>query len=628
MEEAQRNIRSGYRLDSKRSSAALSEFTEAENFSKQTSSGNGKKFYFPRNRENGQMWRGDPLKRRTSHMFPYSRSAKEKWQVQISNRYEIPKCSSNGTEIQDGGARNVIKDARARRLHVHRGSSRWVPPYQHARIAIPYLGFQWEGRYYAYQVLPFGLAVSPLVFSKIMRSIVSHLRQLGHRILVYLDDFIGLSRSKSVVLRRKFLDLLCDLGLHISKEKSSLELEQAKEFLGLMVKTVERPMFYVPSKKKIEVTKEISRLLKKRSELLPARRVARVAGLCISLSRAVGPTRLLMRNLFKDLQRKPNWNAKIQLSEAAIQDLIWWKDVMEFWDGKIVVPSKADVVIYTDASNSGWGGAMDLKSARGFWTPAMMEESINYRELMAIFMSLLAFKEDIRNKAVLLRTDNISAAAYINKMTGSSDPLYLLGRAIANLSKELNCEIMAQYIPGVENIAADRLSRWVDKNDWMLHPRYFGLLEKKWGPHSIDRMASFTNHQVPRYNSYHWDPKAEAIDSYTQNWSKENNYVNPPFNQLERILSKIKEDSAVCTVIAPLWPAQPWFNTLLKMSVDIPQMIPNRYDTFLPGSSGNVEPLSNPKWEVAAFRVSGNSQQKIGLQELKRYLRKASNLRL
>ncbi len=324
--------------------------------------------------------------------------------------------------------------------------------------ALPYLGFEWQGKYYVFRVLPFGLAISPLVFTKIMRSVVSHLRQLGHRIMVYLDDFIGLTRNNSTILRRKFLKLLKNLGLHISREKSSLELEKTKEFLGLLVQTEGKAMFCVPPKKKILVTKEISRMLEKSDQPLPARRVARVVGLCISLSRAVGLTRLLMRNLYQDLKKKRSWGAQIKLSSEVIADLKWWKNLMEFWDGKIVVPSKADLIMFTDASNSGWGASLGQKSARGFWTPMILEESINYRELMAVFLGLLSFKTEIKNKVVLVRTDNISAAAYINKMTGPSDPLYQLGRAIQNLSRELNIELMAQYIPGVENIAADKLS--------------------------------------------------------------------------------------------------------------------------------------------------------------------------
>jgi hypothetical protein len=131
------------------------------------------------------------------------------------------------------------------------------------------------------------------------------------------------------------------------------------------------------------------RLLAKANQPLPAKRVARVAGLCISLSKVVGLMQLLMKNLFRDLKQKSNWKAKILLSQEAIKDLKWWKHVMEHWDRKIVVLSKVDLVIFTDASNSGWGDTLEGKSVRGFWTPAMLEESINFRELIAVFMSLL-----------------------------------------------------------------------------------------------------------------------------------------------------------------------------------------------------------------------------------------------
>ena len=40
-------------------------------------------------------------------------------------------------------------------------------------------------------------------------------------------------------------------------------------------------------------------------------------------------------------------------------------------------------------------------------------------------------------------------------------------------------------------------------------------------------------------------------------------------------------------------------------------MIPNYQDTFLPGLLGTIE-----QSKMATFRVSGNSQQVIGLQEL------------
>ena len=41
---------------------------------------------------------------------------------------------------------------------------------------------------------------------------------------------------------------------------------------------------------------------------------------------------------------------------------------------------------------------------------------------------------------------------------------------------------------------------------------------------SFNRLNGYlTNHQVKRFNSYHWDPLAEAIDAYSQKWCGENN---------------------------------------------------------------------------------------------------------
>ena len=67
---------------------------------------------------------------------------------------------------------------------------------------------------------------------------------------------------------------------------------QEKEYLELLIYTMGKPMFHVLNKKKAEIVKEISRMLKCSSEPLPARRITRVTGLCIFLLKAVGSTHL------------------------------------------------------------------------------------------------------------------------------------------------------------------------------------------------------------------------------------------------------------------------------------------------------------------------------------------------
>ena len=52
-----------------------------------------------------------------------------------------------------------------------------------------FVGIKWEGVYYIYTCLTFGLASAPWVFSKVMRELVMYWRRDGVRVLPYLDDF-------------------------------------------------------------------------------------------------------------------------------------------------------------------------------------------------------------------------------------------------------------------------------------------------------------------------------------------------------------------------------------------------------------------------------------------------------
>ena len=51
-----------------------------------------------------------------------------------------------------------------------------------------FIGIKWDGVYYVYTCLPFGLSTAPWVFSKVMREIVMYRRRCGIRVLHYLDD--------------------------------------------------------------------------------------------------------------------------------------------------------------------------------------------------------------------------------------------------------------------------------------------------------------------------------------------------------------------------------------------------------------------------------------------------------
>ena len=109
---------------------------------------------------------------------------------------------------------------------------------------------------------------------------------------------------------------------------------------------------------------------------------------------------------------------------------------------------------------------------------------------------------------------------------------------------------------------------------------------------------------LPRFNARFWDPLAENIDAMAQPWQGENNYVNPPWVLLPDIMDKIILEKAWVTLVAPVWPSQPWFQKLKTILVDTPVFLPRDRRTLC-YMGPNPEPLRNFGWKVAIWRVYG-----------------------
>ncbi len=87
-----------------------------------------------------------------------------------------------------------------------------------------FLRFAFEGVAYQYTVLLFGLSLAPRTFTRCMDAALSPLRQMGNRILNYLDDWLILAQSEAILTSHKTLLLshLDRLGLRVNFAKSIL----------------------------------------------------------------------------------------------------------------------------------------------------------------------------------------------------------------------------------------------------------------------------------------------------------------------------------------------------------------------------------------------------------------------
>ncbi len=116
--------------------------------------------------------------------------------------------------------------------------------YFHIQVALHhrrFLRFAFEGVAYQYKVLPFGLSLAPRTFTRCMNEAFSPLRQIGIRILNYLDEWLNLAQLQAVLTSHKTL-LLSHLGcqgLRVNLAKSILSPSQRVSFLGSVIDSMQ-----------------------------------------------------------------------------------------------------------------------------------------------------------------------------------------------------------------------------------------------------------------------------------------------------------------------------------------------------------------------------------------------------
>lgn len=469
-----------------------------------------------------------------------------------------------------------------------------------------YLGIKWKNVYYVWTTLPFGLNYSPYVFNKTVRPVIQFLREKGLRIVAYVDDFCLMSQGDSIDIHKDiFIKTLLRLGWKINWEKSSLVPKQEKVYIGYVINTSAKqyPEIRIPNSRIRKLKRDIHRALQK--QCIKAKVLARVLGQCVSMTKAVLPAKLLLRNAYRVLAQRDSWDSIVYFDNASRKDLVWWETAIDTWNGRVLFPSAIEAQVMTDASNTGWGGYYNGMEANGYWNKRMTKMSINYRELMAVMLTLISFKHLLKGKNIQVLSDNITTIAYLNNLGGPNAALSQLASAIWLEAHNSGITLSGRHLAGTLNTSADMLSRIQQKYEWQLHPAIFNYIDMLWGPHDVDRFATMSNTQLPIYNSFRYDPLTSGVDAFAQSdWEKMNNFCNPPFRLISRVLNKINQTGATATLIAPKWPQQQWYKRLTQMCIAPPLKITKSHGAIIPGYL-QPEPMRNRQWQIFAWRICG-----------------------
>ena len=238
------------------------------------------------------------------------------------------------------------------------------------------LGFKFLDKTYVYKVLPFGLKDSPWVFSRVVASVLARLRLQGIRIYFYLDDWLLVAESQSLLQSHLLatLQLAQSLGFIV--------------FLKISVLTPQRMPVYLGAS--LDFPRWIA--------LVP---------ICRLLMR---PLQLHFLQFFSPLS---GFQSKlIPLTHEFKVLCAAWASPVRLLEGKPLSPPPPphSLVLTSDASQSGWDATLPPHRVSVSWSKEESLVHINSLELRAVFLALKSLEVHVTGQSLLIHSDNTTSS--------------------------------------------------------------------------------------------------------------------------------------------------------------------------------------------------------------------------
>jgi hypothetical protein len=478
----------------------------------------------------------------------------------------------------------------------------------------PYLGLEFEGKFYRFRVLPFGLASACRSYTRVMLQSYLPLRNLGQRMSFLIDDacFVFSSEAQAAYRTMVILLLLTALGFCLSRAKCSTLPSHVGKFLGLLVDLLHLA-FHVPRDKAEYILAEWA---KAKAKGYTKRDMARIAGMLVSIAPAVPMAPLYTRRLFQAMGTVAVWDTTVSDEAAALaeQDHVFWQSMLSRDVGLKWHEDRRIFVCAGDASAKGYGGySEDL-------LPAPMVESFTeeeqrlmeagqlsstHREVrnmcLLVHTCLNTSSELLRGQHLLVYCDNMGAVSNFNTMNGKPQTLAEI-RGVYQRAFELDVRLSAQWLPreSSEIARADDLSRVESHDDYALSHSLFKKVcqlrdaqDRYWGYPTGDAFASTTSafHKAPRFFTRFPAPTGNGADGLLLPWSLLDPpapavplvWAFPPRTLVKRVIAKILAERRNTILLVHSWP-KAWDSQLTHLPVIARRDFKPSSEMFVTGS--------------------------------------------
>ena len=330
--------------------------------------------------------------------------------------------------------------------------------------------FHWKDKFYVDLALPMGCSSSCFIFETLSTAVnwIAE-KKLNIPMIHILDDFFLASVSKPIgsLQLNSFLELCLDIGLPMAPDKT-FGPDNVLSFVGFEIDTIKQEI-RLPFEKIEKMREKIQEFMAR--DKVTLREMQSLLGLLNFACRVVLPGRPFLRRLI-DLTigiKKPKHF--IRLTRQAKADLVMWQKFLSSFNGKVFFLERAlpahDIGLFIDASGKiGYGAVLGNAWFQGRWSGWWLQQNITLLELYPIVLAIETWGEILRNKRLILHTDNLALVGVLSNQTSKEPLVMILVRRLVLRCLHYNIVLNAKHVEGKLNILCDALSRFQMRRFW------------------------------------------------------------------------------------------------------------------------------------------------------------------
>ena len=331
---------------------------------------------------------------------------------------------------------------------------------------IKYCAYQWRDYIFIDLTFPFGIRSACLNCQRVAEAVVRiYKREHNYDMIGYIDDF-GSAQPPSCADQayQALLSLLTlDLGFAVAQDKC-VPPSTCMTFLGIEIDSVAL-VLRIPQDKISRALQDL--VIWTKRQTASKKQLQSLLGTLHHIATAVKPGRRFVARIIEILKGMDAQSSRATLDSEFHMDIKWWSQFMQEYNGVSLMQdiffSEPDAVLQSDSCLTGCGAITGQGCYFHAEFPPFITNqhlSITCLELLAIVVSCKLWGHQWARYKLVVQCDNQAVCSSVNSNKSKHPFIQAALRELWFLEAKHDFTLRCIHIPGIENTAADHLSRW------------------------------------------------------------------------------------------------------------------------------------------------------------------------